>query len=388
MEGLTLTKPSILLLSRSLSEGGAARAAGRWVSALDCRFVIQNPKGIKYGVSKFTKFIERKIFSNWNSGLYGPTSMSVFSTVQKREITKSAERYFFIHWVQSNFMSVYLLSKIAQRAIFFAHDEWLMTGLGHYLADVNSGIKSKLIWYLQQFKRKQILGKCLAVVAPSNWLEEKFRALDLNIRTAVIPNPVPDLFLKQQNYIELREKYEISADAKIVLLISDSNIQDQRKGVLGAIEMIRNLQTEVEDLIVFFVGRSNSAYLHGVMNLVDFGYIDSDQKLQEIYAIANCTLIPSLIDNFPQASTESQATGTPVVVYDAGGSPETVLIPDVSGKIVPSGDQQGYLDAVKYFLSLPVNLQLKHRKEIQLEADARWSNRVVARKFHELLNEF
>ena len=383
-----MTKPGIVIFSRSLTEGGAARAAGRWVSALQCRFVIENPKGIKFWVSKLVKFIERKNFPDWNSGLYGPTSMSIFSSIRKKEITKSWETYFFIHWVQSNFMSIFLLSKIAKRGIFFAHDEWLLTGVGHYQPDFRAGTQSKFICFLQDFKRKQILGKCLAVVAPSNWLESKFRGLDLNIRTAVIPNPVPDLFLKPHNFIELREKYGISLDAKIVLLVSDSNIQDPRKGVLGAIEMIRTLQKNFKDLIVFFVGRSNVAYLEGVMNLIDFGYVEDDKKLQEIYTVANCTLVPSLIDNFPQTSTESQATGTPVVVYNAGGCSETVLIPNVSGKIVPSGDSLGYLEAVKYFLALPIELQLIQRKIIQLEANAQWSNIVVAEKLRNFLDKF
>jgi glycosyltransferase involved in cell wall biosynthesis len=378
---------NIVLFSRSLVGGGAARAAGRWVDALDCQFVIENQKTIKFKVSKLAKFVERKIISNFDLGAYGPTSLSLFSSLQKKDIVKSQARYYFIHWVQSNFMSIFLLSSIAKRSIFYAHDEWLLTNMGHYQAYYNATTKSKVFDYLQDYKCKQVLGKCMAVVTPSIWLEAKFQKLDLNLRTAVIPNPMPDLFLEPINFIELRRNYGISLDAKIVLLISDSNIQDPRKGILDAIEMIQILQRDLDDLIVFFVGRSNSTFLDGVVNLVDFGYVNSDQKLREIYGIANCTLIPSLIDNFPQTSTESQATGTPVVVYDSGGSPETVLIPDISGKIVPFRDSKAYLDAVKYFLELPIEFQLTQRKIIQFEAKAQWSNGVVANKLLNFLSK-
>jgi glycosyltransferase involved in cell wall biosynthesis len=383
-----MKKSNVVLYSRSIEEGGAARAAARWVDALNCHFVVENPNSIKFCFSKIAKIVEQKIFTNWNSGLYGPTSLSIFSSISKKDVKESQETFFFIHWAQSNFMSIFLLSNVSKQTIFYVHDEWLLTGLGHYLAVDSDLPNSKLINYLQNYKRRQILENCIAVIAPSKWLESKFRELDLNLRTKVIPNPVPDLFLQPQNFIGLREKYGFSLKTKIVLLVSDSNIQDPRKGILGALEIIRILQTDLEDLTVFFVGRSNAAYFDGVKNIVDFGYVNNDNKLREIYNMANCTLVPSLIDNFPQTSTESQATGTPVVVYNSGGSPETVLIPNVSGKIVPPDDWQGYLDAVRHFLELPIQFQLSQREGIQFEAKLRWSSDVAAEKFHNFLGEF
>ncbi|MGE3345227.1 MAG: glycosyltransferase family 4 protein [Vicinamibacterales bacterium] len=71
-----------------------------------------------------------------------------------------------------------------------------------------------------------------------------------------------------------------------------------------------------------------------------------DTELAEIYRDAAVSVVPS---TFPEAlgltSIEAQASGTPVVVSDAGGLPETVA-PGVSGLVFANGNVEQLGDAV------------------------------------------
>ena len=46
--------------------------------------------------------------------------------------------------------------------------------------------------------------------------------------------------------------------------------------------------------------------------------------MAEYYSVADVFVNPTYDDTFPTTNLESQACGTPVVTYKAGGSPETI----------------------------------------------------------------
>ena len=94
-------------------------------------------------------------------------------------------------------------------------------------------------------------------------------------------------------------------------------------------------------------------------------YIDSE--LAEVYRDAVVSVVPS---TFPEAlgltSIEAQASGTPVIVSDSGGLPETVA-PGESGLVFASGNVQQLGDAV---LSL---LESEPRRAAMATAARRWA---------------
>ncbi len=76
-----------------------------------------------------------------------------------------------------------------------------------------------------------------------------------------------------------------------------------------------------------------------------------DQELAEIYRDAAVSVVPS---TFPEAlgltSIEAQASGTPVVVSNLGGLPETVS-PEASGLVFENGNSAALADAVIQLLT-------------------------------------
>ncbi len=92
-----------------------------------------------------------------------------------------------------------------------------------------------------------------------------------------------------------------------------------------------------------------------------------DHELAAVYRDAAVSVVPS---TFPEAlgltSIEAQASGTPVVVSDAGGLPETVS-PGESGLVFENGNVQQLADAVVSVLSSPV------KREAMAAGARRWA---------------
>jgi len=61
--------------------------------------------------------------------------------------------------------------------------------------------------------------------------------------------------------------------------------------------------------------------------------------MPQLYALADCVVNSSTVDNMPISLLEAFASGLPVVSTDAGGIPD-MLAHDVSGLLVPVGDAQ------------------------------------------------
>lgn len=59
-------------------------------------------------------------------------------------------------------------------------------------------------------------------------------------------------------------------------------------------------------------------------------------ELRELYAIADVFLNPTYEDNFPTTNIEALASGTPIVTYNTGGSPEA--IDDKCGVTISKGN--------------------------------------------------
>ncbi|KMT22610.1 glycosyltransferase [Clostridium cylindrosporum] len=75
-----------------------------------------------------------------------------------------------------------------------------------------------------------------------------------------------------------------------------------------------------------------------IENKVEFlGFLSQDEIVKQ-FNVFDIAVVPSLHESFGVASIEAQATGTPVVVTNAGGLPETVE-GDITGFIVNKGDE-------------------------------------------------
>ena len=54
------------------------------------------------------------------------------------------------------------------------------------------------------------------------------------------------------------------------------------------------------------------------------GYIQDDEIMNELYALSDVFILPSVAENFPCSILESFASGTPVIASKVGGIPEEI----------------------------------------------------------------
>ena len=75
------------------------------------------------------------------------------------------------------------------------------------------------------------------------------------------------------------------------------------------------------------------------------GRTESVQELVEFYSMADVFVNATYEDNFPTTNLESLASGTPVITYNTGGSPES--IDEFTGVVVPKGNRDALLSSIK-----------------------------------------
>ncbi|MEG0642127.1 MAG: glycosyltransferase, partial [Clostridium sp.] len=90
----------------------------------------------------------------------------------------------------------------------------------------------------------------------------------------------------------------------------------------------------------------------GISESVSFmGFLSQDEIVKS-FNIMDIVVIPSLHESFGVSSIEAQATGTPVVVTNAGGLPETID-ENITGIITKKGDENSLASAIEKLILDP-----------------------------------
>jgi glycosyltransferase involved in cell wall biosynthesis len=371
--------------------GGAARAANRWRRCLgdELAGTLTSQNVHKRLMSTLLSRLEVIFFYKWDRGAYGNPSLNLFGHLKYKQIADFfPNESFFVHWVQGNFISLRTLSKISSRSIFYAHDEWLLTGIGHYSGDKSSNPTWQrfLGLLIQRYKSDHILRTARHIVTPSAWLKQKFVEAGIDEgRISVIPNPIIFDSSVSFSLIESRKSLGIEKHEKVILVLSDSPASSFRKGFDLFIEAIERISETDTAFTILTAGMVRIPKIYSPkIRLVDVGYIKDDIELQKLYLAADLVVVPSRFDNFPQVSTESQWLGTPVMVFNETGTPETVLEQNFSGVLVSDLSSAFLADELEFFLSHSIyEFRLRREKIVKL-AEEKWASKVLHDKFLKL----
>lgn len=98
------------------------------------------------------------------------------------------------------------------------------------------------------------------------------------------------------------------------------------------------------EYIILLVGMSEEQIEQLPEGIMGICRTENVQELAALYSLADVFVNPTYVDNFPTTNIEALACGTPVVTYNAGGSPEA--IDDKTGIVVPKGDKDALKNAI------------------------------------------
>lgn len=189
-------------------------------------------------------------------------------------------------------------------------------------------------------KKRAFTGvKNLTITTPSRWLANQVsRSFLRDYPRTVIPNGIDRRIFRPQSS-GLRKKYRLE-DKKIVL--GAANVWNTRKGLPDMLTLADRLGSAYQVVLIGLAERQLPDIPTNVLGLLRTA---NQTELAQWYSAADVFVNPTYEETFGLTTVEAQACGTPVVVYQTDGCPETVA--PGNGRLVPQGDMQALEDAVR-----------------------------------------
>lgn len=335
----------------TIDEGGAYKAVERIHEALQTQgmisaILLRNKLCLKNAGSSFLDNSFKRLISkskNFLNLLLSRQEISCErfgSDVTGHPLVKDAD-IVAIHWCNS-FLSYSSLKKIlksGKKIVFFMHDTWLFTGGCHVNLEcdlyrngcgncpyIRRKRKKDLSYRNFRAKQKLLSDYPAYVVGPSEWIMNcaAKSAITENKRLYCIPNCIDgDVFKPYGDKTELRELYGIPTDKKVILFGAAFNgTQNKNKGFRYLLDALHYLPKEEYYLLIFGNCEKEDVVWEQEYRLL--GYIQSENKMAELYNLADVYVTPSLQESFGFTVCESMACGTPVVAFPVGGIKEQI----------------------------------------------------------------
>jgi putative glycosyltransferase len=181
--------------------------------------------------------------------------------------------------------------------------------------------------------------KNLVITTPSQWLANQVRQSFLqNYPILVIPNGI-DRTIFHTRSSNLREKYHLE-DKKIILGVA--NAWNARKGLNDLLLLADRLGSTYQVVLIGLTERQLPDIPSNVLGLLRTA---NQTELAQWYTAADVFVNPTYEETFGLTTVEAQACGTPVIVYETDGCPETIA--SGNGLLVTQGDMQALENAVR-----------------------------------------
>lgn len=247
-----------------------------------------------------------------------------------------------LHWINSflSYKDIEKLGQLGKPIIWILHDMWLFTGGCHYDAycgkyDRGCG-NCPLISGNQEtdLSRKNYLQKTdlmkklnVTVIGPSEWIMKEAGKSDIlrGKRIVHIANTLnTSLFHPISDRENLRKRYGIGQGKKVILFgAADNGTENEIKGFKFLRDVFRYLEIE-QYMLVIFGNVGQHLDLPANLEVIKVGYVSEEEKMVELYNIADVLINPSNQEAFGYTVCEAMACGTPVVGFPVGGIKEQV----------------------------------------------------------------
>lgn len=257
-------------------------------------------------------------------------SLGWFQSPYLKKINNSEFDIIQLNWI-NNFISIKDIGKISKPLIWRFSDMWPILGAKHYVTSNDQKLLELSVFdrFIEKInlKKKKINWKNkINIVTPSKWLSEKVKKSDLMSEWPinVIHTPIDTNTFKPLDRNKVRYQYKMNG--KRVLLFGADNIFDKRKGLSILLDTFkRNLINDNNEyyLLTFGRGKIKESKINN-LNIINFGYLKNNMKLNELFNLADVLILPSEIDNLPQIGLEAQTSGLPIITFKNSGLQELI----------------------------------------------------------------
>jgi glycosyltransferase involved in cell wall biosynthesis len=210
-------------------------------------------------------------------------------------------------------------------------------------------------WLIEQIPTTYVMGNCHRTV--DYFVAHGFPT------TLLWPSVDPEQLQRQVSREELAKKFGLPSSGR--WLVMAARLQ-RYKGHAHFIQTLPSLTADVHGVILggslFGMEPEYRRELEGlakdleVSDRVHFTGFVSDEELHGFLAQAEIVIHPALDEDFGLSVAEAQALGKPVIAFAAHG-PQSIIEDEVTGRLVPIGDQRGLEEAIWEALQSPACLQ-------------------------------
>jgi glycosyltransferase involved in cell wall biosynthesis len=229
--------------------------------------------------------------------------------------------------------------------------------------DIYPKIEKDSTHFLSNYKESILKEINPIIVTPSMWLERKVRLkFPFLHKVITIHNGVDtNVFFPLPDKKSIRLKYTIPEDRIVLLFVAELSTNNPFKG--GSIIRELVLNSLPEKVVLITIGDKNVEVVNS--NHFTFPYISEDQKLNELYNLADIMLYPTQADNLPLVVLESMACGVPVIASNIGGISE-IINEKNDGFLV-----NNYSSSDNFLASINQYIQLNYEDKKRLSINAR-----------------
>ena len=370
----------VVHLNQSDVVGGAARAAYRihkavhdagvdssmWVNDVASGdWTVHGPQTI---FAKALKRIRapmvapiRRALNTTNLALHSPAVLR--SSLVKR-INKSDADLVHLHWVQGEMLSVADIGRIDKPIVWTLHDMWAFCGAEHYTQDLRwrdgyhrnnrpsyeSGFDlNRWTWE----RKRRHWQKPFNIVGDSNWLTKSAAqsALLKDMPNRFIYYPLDTEKWKPMSTCAARELLGLPMDVPLLGFGAMGGGRDPRKGFDLLLKALEHLRGEIDGLELVIFGQLAPRSPPDIgFRLHYSGHLHDDLSLRVLYNAVDALVVPSRQEAFGQTASEAHACGTPVVAFDIGGLPDTVMHKK-SGYLARALDTDDLASGIKWVLA-------------------------------------
>lgn len=341
----------------------------------------------KYNISKGMPFTSE------NTGI----DVSKYHEIQDADIIQ-------LHWLGGYCLSsreIHKLVKTKKKIVVVCHDNGHFTGGCHVrmgcekyktgcgnCPQLHSNIEKDWSYKTIRAKKKSYEDGSITVVSPSSWMDKNvseslvFKGFDHRI----IPNSVNTDIFKKLDRVNLRKKYDISENDKVILFGAVSAVSVPYKGydyLIKSLELLQNTGEKVQLKLLVFGSDKGELNCVNDIPIKYLGKLD-EEHMAEAYNLADVYVVPSLEDSFNNTVVESMACETPVVAFATGGITDIIL-----------HKETGYLAEYKNSKDLAFGIEwiLNNDNYYDICASAKervytnYTREVVSKQYIELYNE-
>jgi len=373
----------VLLVNSYTKSGGASVAAGRLCLALkgagaEAHLLVQQREGVEDSRIMSTHdhwashrplwdAVPTLLYRNRRSPHWGNAWLGNGAT--RKVIRNFSPDVTHLHWVNHGMLSIQDVVQLKGPVVWTLHDSWVFTGGCHSPQDCMGfqhqcghcpelGSRWEKDLSRRNWKKKRATWQAadFTIITPSRWLAEVAKSSSLlkGRRIEIIPNAVDTVVFYPTDCEAARIELGLPLGVPLFFFGAHGALSDWNKGAdlwKAALPFVANKCPNAEAVLA----GTSETLKKAPLPVHDLGILTPERMALALSA-ADCTVVPSRMENLPNIVAESLACGTPVVAFSVGGIPEMVS-PGKTGHLASPHNPEDLANGVSELL--------RHGKEMR-----------------------